>query len=196
MIPRQRLHKSAKFTFFVHYKNDLYMVSEASLAAIKKHGFKPGHKHGGRKPIAVELKAREFILKCIGGEEGVKKIIMSAFGKAVKGSIKHQEFLMNYILGRPVDRIKIESNYGVEATSAPVVKIIADTLRLAKLEKDLEASPEPAIDQSRIEEMEKLLNKEIKEPTPEHTLEEISAPQPTKQLKAASKRKVSKKKKK
>lgn len=149
------------------------MVKEASLNNLRK--FQTGNKLGGRKPLGIELKAREFILQCIGGEEGVKKIIKSAFGKAIRGSIKHQEFLMNYILGKPVDRIKIENAYGSNAPiTSPIVKIIADNLRLEKLSKDIEAAPPKPVDQTRIDEMESILNKAVNEP-PLEPLEEIPA---------------------
>lgn len=156
---------------------------------------------GGRRPKAIELKARDFILKVIGGDDGVKKLIAKIFQQATRGSFKHQELLLNYILGKPVDRVKIESNYGAEAVQAPIIKIIADNLRLQKLEKDLKGAPPEPITQERIDEMERLLNQEMNkptnnEPTPEVALDNgMPAEEKVKRLKAASKVKKTKKKK-
>ena len=124
-------------------------------------GFKKGNK-AAQLHIAPALKmgAREFVLRCIGGDEGVKAIVAKAFQKAKAGSYRHQELLLNYILGKPVDKVKLDVNGNLPVTSAPVVKIIADHLRLEKLEKDLVAAP-PIVSASAIEEMENILNKEI-----------------------------------
>lgn len=116
----------------------------------------------GRKPVAIELKAREFILGCINGEEGVRRLIGKVYAQAMKGSYKQQELLFNYILGRPVERIKIDSAYGPSAvTSAPVINIIADTLRLARLERD--SKEEVPVDEDRIAEAEQVLERAIEQ---------------------------------
>lgn len=122
-------------------------------------GFQKGHKLSpaqGRPPRAVELKAREFILECIKGDEGIKKIIDKVYRQAIKGSHKHQELLLHYILGKPTDKIKIEATGNIPASNPTVVKIIADNLRLDQLNKDVQAAP--VISQDRINEMEKILN--------------------------------------
>lgn len=124
----------------------------------KRTQFKKGDKRCGRKPLAVELKAREFILKVMNGEPGLETLVKKIFTQALKGSFKHQELLLNYILGRPVEKIKIDNAYGsTPVVSAPVVKIIADTLRLQRLEKDAEEVVEP----DRIEEAEAILEAAI-----------------------------------
>jgi hypothetical protein len=127
-----------------------------------KTRFKKGQKvNRGRKPLAIELKAREFILACINGQKGVDALVMKIYSQALKGSFKQQELLLNYILGKPVERLKIDGAYGAAPVmSAPVVKIIADTLRLARLEKDAE-EPVP-VDENRIAEAEKVLEEAIK----------------------------------
>lgn len=114
---------------------------------------------GGRKPVAIELKAREFILKCINGEKGAEELVAKIYSQAMKGAYKQQELLMNYILGRPVEKLKIDSAYGPSTVmSAPVIKIIADTLRLQRLEKD---AAEPVMDEDRIVEAERVLEEAI-----------------------------------
>jgi len=119
------------------------------------HRFKVGNKGGGRKPLAVELNAREFILSVINGTDGVQDLINKIYSQALKGSFKHQELLLNYILGKPTERIKLENaNGGPLPTYSPVVKIIADHLRLEKLNKDAEE----VVDKDRIEEAERILN--------------------------------------
>lgn len=128
----------------------------------KIHRFGKGNKFGkGAPPVAIKLKAREFILECIGGEKGVQLIIAKVFQKAKAGSIKHQELLLNYILGRPVENIKIDAAYGQSMLSSPsVVKIIADNIRLDKLATDADAA-RSNMTPERIKEMEDILNKEI-----------------------------------
>lgn len=124
----------------------------------KKTRFKPGH-HIGRKPRVIELKAREFILSVINGEQGVEKLVKKIYDQAVKGSYKQQELLLNYILGKPVEKLKIERAYGSQpVVSEPVIKIIADTLRLQRLERDSEAPlEEGVVEESRIAEAERVL---------------------------------------
>jgi len=124
-----------------------------------RHRFPKGNKFGGNEPVVKTLKAREFILACIGGDEGVKAIIMSAFKKAKQGSYKHQEILLNYLLGRPVESVKLDVSGSGALPSPTVVKIIADHLRLERLNKDAEAAP--VITEDRIKEMEDTLNKHI-----------------------------------
>lgn len=124
--------------------------------------FKEGNKEAvgiGRPPKVIELKARELVLSCINGEEGVRAIIIAAFKKAKAGSIRHQELLLNYILGKPVERLKLEQHGQAILPSPGVVKVIADHLRLEKLNADVKAAP--IISQDRIDEMERILNKEI-----------------------------------
>lgn len=119
------------------------------------HRFKPGNKGGGRKPLAIELNAREFILGCISGAEGMKAIVEKVYAQALKGSFKHQELLLNYVVGKPTERIKLENaNGGPLPNYSPVVKIIADHLRLEKLNKDAEE----VVDKDRVEEAERILN--------------------------------------
>jgi len=136
---------------------------EAGRKTRWKKGVAPNPK--GRPPLAIELKARDFILQCIGGEEGVKTLVDKIFTQATKGSFKHQELLLNYILGKPTERIKLENaNGGPLPTYSPVVKIIADHLRLEKLNKDAEE----VVDKDRIEEAERILNGAI---APSHTVD-------------------------
>jgi hypothetical protein len=107
----------------------------------------------------AKLKAREFILESIGGPDALFVLVTKIYQQAKKGSYKHQELLMNYLLGKPVDRIQLENAQGgAILPSAPVVKIIADTIRLNKLDTDVKAA---AFDGERIKEMEDILNKEV-----------------------------------
>jgi len=124
-----------------------------------KKGFQKGNKFGGNKPIAITMKAREFILACINGEDGVNRIVHKIYMQALKGSYKHQELLLNYILGRPVESVKLDVSGSGVAPSHTVVKIIADHMRLERLRSDAEAAP--VISQDRIKDMEDILNKEI-----------------------------------
>lgn len=125
----------------------------------KKGQLVPGR---GRKPRAIELKAREFILKIINGEEGMERLVKKIFAQALKGSYKQQELMLNYILGKPVERIKIDQAYGSQPViSQPVLNIIADTLRLQRLERDAEAPLEVAVEESRIVEAERVLEEAV-----------------------------------
>jgi hypothetical protein len=126
-----------------------------------KRGFDKGNRLGGNKPQLLKTKGREFILQCINGDEGLRKIIQSAFAKAVKGSVRHQELLLNYILGKPVEKIKLEGwlEQSGTAQAQPLIQIVADHLRLQQLEKDYKAVKE--VPQERIEEMEKVLNEAV-----------------------------------
>jgi len=136
---------------------------------VQRQGYRPtfaiGNKLGGRKPAALELRAREFILKCINGEAGVKKLIAKIFALALKGQFRQQELLLNYILGKPTERVKIENASSDGVVFNPVVKIIADHLRLEKLERDSAAAP-TVVEEDRVKEMEAILNKEIEKPIP------------------------------
>jgi hypothetical protein len=125
----------------------------------------------GRKPLVLELNAREFILGCINGGVGVDVIVRKVYYQAAKGSFKHQELLLNYILGKPTERIKLENADGKPLpTYSPVVKIIADHLRLEKLTKDAEE----VVDKDRIEEAEAILNNAI---THSPTVESATPPE-------------------
>lgn len=79
--------------------------------------------------------------------------------QALKGSYKHQELLLNYILGKPVEKVKLEQYGQVSAPSPTVVKVIADHLRLERLNAD--AATAPVISDDRIKDMEDELNKAI-----------------------------------
>lgn len=119
--------------------------------------FKKGDPRAGRKPRVIELKAREFILKIIDGDRGLERLVKKIFDQALKGAYKQQELLLNYILGRPVEKIKIDAAYGANTVvAAPVLQIIADTLRLKRLEADAAEVPE-AVEENRIEEVERVL---------------------------------------
>lgn len=116
-------------------------------------------KPGGRAPQAVYTNARAFVLQVIGGEDGIDRIVHKVFTQALKGSFKHQELLLNYILGKPVEKLKLEQYGQGNLPSRSVVKVIADHLRLERLNADAAAAPE--ISEDRIKEMEDVLNKEI-----------------------------------
>ena len=107
----------------------------------------------------AKLKAKEFILESIGGQDSLFLLVTKIYQQAMKGSYKHQELLMNYLLGKPMDRVQIESANGKDILpSHSVVKIIADNIRLDKLSKDIEMV---GMDENRIKEMEDMLNKEV-----------------------------------
>ena len=111
-------------------------------------------------PKALQVRAREFILSCVKGEGGVKKLVEKIYAQAMRGNFRAQEMLMNYIFGRPTESVKIESTNVHEISSAPVVKIIADHLRLEKLNTDAANAP-TVVELSRVEEMESILNKAV-----------------------------------
>lgn len=140
------------------------LKDKKKIAKLVKRGKRTQFRKGdgrvkGRKPLAIELKAREFILGCIGGMKGFEEVVKKVFKQAKAGNFKQQELLMNYILGRPVEKLKIDSAYGPSTVmSAPVIKIIADTLRLQRLEKD---AAEPVMDEDRIVEAERVLEEAI-----------------------------------
>ena len=113
-----------------------------------------------RMPKALQQRAREFVLMCVKGEGGVKKLVEKIYAQAMKGNFRAQEMLMNYIFGRPTESVKIESTNVHEISSAPVVKIIADHLRLEKLNTDAANAP-TVVELSRVEEMESILNKAV-----------------------------------
>jgi hypothetical protein len=109
---------------------------------------------------SVRLHAREFILQCIKHEGGVKNLVVKIYAQAMKGNFRAQEMLMNYIFGRPTESVKIESVNTHEISTAPVVKIIADHLRLEKLERDAANVP-TVVEEQRVEEMERILNNAV-----------------------------------
>lgn len=125
----------------------------------KKKSIEP-KKRGGRVPEVVKLQAQQFIMQVIGGEDGIDRIVHKVYMQALKGSYKHQELLLNYLLGKPVERLKLEAHGSAILPSRTVVKVIADTVRLNKLHDDAKAAP-AVVDQDRIDEMERLLNKEV-----------------------------------
>lgn len=109
-------------------------------------------------PKALRLHAREFILNCIQGEGGVKKVIAKIYAQATRGNFRAQELLLNYIFGRPTERVQIESNSNHNVVIVPTVKIIADNLRLGKLQKDSDNAP-PIVEAFKVEDMEAVLNR-------------------------------------
>lgn len=113
----------------------------------------------------ARMKSREFIMQVIGGEDGLDRVVYKVFTQALKGSYKHQELLMNYLLGKPVERLQLEQyiDRAGPTYSPPVIKIVADHMRLEKLYKDVGAA-EGVIDESRIQEMESVLNKHLSTP--------------------------------
>ena len=129
----------------------------------------------GKVAKAIQVNAREFIIKCCNGEAGVKKLIEKIYAQALKGQFRAQELLLNYILGRPTERIKIENADKEGISYSPVVRIIADHLRLEKLERDAAAAPS-VVEEQRVEEMEKVLNNAIAIAPEVPTVEEESAP--------------------
>ena len=141
----------------------------------KRHRFANGNTMGGRKPAALELRAREFILKCIEGEKGVRMLVNKIFSQALKGQYRQQELLLNYILGRPTERVQIESANSHDVSFPPVVKIIADHLRLEKLERDAASAP-TVVETERVEEMERILNNAVNTAPEVEVIEEKSAP--------------------
>lgn len=107
-----------------------------SVLPVKKFGGpQPG---SGRKPHAIEMKAKEFILSCINGEEGVRKLILKIYKQAAAGSSRHQEMLLNYILGKPVDRLILEANSDIPVSNQTIIKVVAENVRLDRLEKDIQ----------------------------------------------------------
>jgi len=127
----------------------------------KAHAFTKGNKLGGRKPTTVELGSRQKILDII-GPNGFTQIVQRMFAQARKGSFRHQELLCHYILGKPTDRIKIEGDGSPMMQYNPVVKIIADTLRLEKLEKDTRT--DGVIKEDTIKEVEQVLTDAVQTP--------------------------------
>jgi hypothetical protein len=126
--------------------------------------FQKGNNLGakGRLPATVELGAKARLMAII-KEPGFVQIIERIFAQAKKGSFRHQELLLHYILGKPTDRIRVEGGDGMPLMQYnPVVKVIADTLRLEKLERDAK-TPE-VIKEEQIKEMEQVLTDAVNAP--------------------------------
>lgn len=121
--------------------------------------------YGATMPAALKIKAHLFVLKCCNGEAGVKKLIEKIYAQAMKGNFRAQELLLNYILGRPTERVKIENAQENGIAYNPTVRIIADHLRLEKLQRDADNAP-TVVEENRVQEMESILNKEIEKPSP------------------------------
>jgi hypothetical protein len=102
-------------------------------------------------------------------EPGFIQIIQRMFAQARKGSFKHQELLLYYILGKPTDHLHLEGDKLPLMQYNPVVKIIADTLRLERLEKDKQTAGD--VPQSAIDEAEGILNKAVEERVAEVEME-------------------------
>jgi hypothetical protein len=134
----------------------------------------------GATPKVLQIKAREFIIKCCNGEAGVKKLIKKIYANALKGNFRAQELLLNYILGRPTEKIKIESADTNGIAYTPVVRIIADNLRLEKLNKDVDSAP-VVVDPDRIKEMEDVLNRAAENSNVTPTVEEEPTPKKKRQ---------------
>ena len=110
--------------------------------------------------VDIKENGRNFVLLSIGGRNGVVMILEKVLSQALRGSFKHQELLLNYILGKPVERLKLDALVDREnqPVSNTVFQIIADNVRLDKLAKDVEAAE--GVDEERIKAMENLLNNE------------------------------------
>lgn len=107
----------------------------------------------------AKLKARDFILDSIGGPDALFVLVTKIYNQAKRGSFKHQELLMNYLLGKPVDRIKLENAPSGSVVSRPVLQILADNIRLDRLDKDVKAAS--VMSDDRIKEMEDILNNKV-----------------------------------
>ena len=126
----------------------------------------------GSRPKVLQIKAREFIIKCCNGESGVQLLVKKLYAQALRGNFRAQELLLNYILGKPTEKVKIESANENGIAYTPIVRIIADHLRLEKLNKDIDGAP-TVVEQERVEEMERVLNGAING-TPTRTLEGVT----------------------
>lgn len=119
-----------------------------------------GKDHKVSKVDYVKLMGRELILEAIGGMDVFVLIVSKVAAQAKRGSFKHQELLMNYILGRPTEKIKLDASGTLGGAHSPtVVKIIADHLRLERLNNDANAAP--VISEDRIKDMEDTLNNAV-----------------------------------
>lgn len=152
------------------------LSGKSQLSYTKQHRFAVGNTLGGRRPRSLEWRAREFILKCIEGEKGFTMVVKKVFSQALKGNFRAQELLFAYILGKPTDRVHVETSMSAqEISSPPIVRIIADHLRLEKLEKDAASAP-TVVEAERVEEMERILNNAVASAPEVPVVEEVRAP--------------------
>jgi hypothetical protein len=119
-------------------------------------GFGGKIKGQGRKPAAIEMKAKEFMLACVNGAAGMEALIKKIYRQALKGNFAQQQLLLNYILGKPVDRLILEANDNAlkNLSMSPVINIVASQVRLDRLEQD---AKERVHDLERIKEAEVIL---------------------------------------
>ena len=113
----------------------------------------------GGELVDLKSNARDLVIVCLGGKSGVVKLLNKVIDQALKGSFKHQELLLNYILGKPVERLKLDASLDKEnhVPIIPVMQIVASAPRLNKLAQDSEVIDE-AMSEERIKQMEDLLN--------------------------------------
>lgn len=109
----------------------------------------------GKRPEIIRFGSREYIMGII-GLDGLEKVVMKVYNQAIKGSFKHQELLMNYLMGKPVEKLKLDAyvDKGMTRPVSTVYQIIAEPTRLGKLHADAEI----VVDHGQIKEMEDLLN--------------------------------------
>jgi hypothetical protein len=69
----------------------------------------------GRKTKAEELGLPMLIEDCI-GEKGKRAMIEKIHSQAKKGSFAHQQLLMHYMFGKPVDHVKVDQDSNVIIT--------------------------------------------------------------------------------
>jgi hypothetical protein len=70
----------------------------------KSGGFREG---GGRKTKADELGLPKLIEDVI-GEVGKKELIQKIFSQAKSGSFPHQQLIMNYSFGKPIEKVEVK----------------------------------------------------------------------------------------
>lgn len=63
----------------------------------------------GRKSKAEELGLPVLIEECI-GEKGKRLIVEKIYTQAKGGSFPHQQMLMQYMFGKPTDKVDLTSN--------------------------------------------------------------------------------------
>lgn len=82
--------------------------------------------NSGRKSRAEEMGLPTLVEQVI-GEDGKKTLLEKIFSKAKEGSFLHQQLLMNYIFGKPTDKLDVTSKGDkIETTKEIVFRNYAD----------------------------------------------------------------------
>lgn len=90
-------------------------------------------KGAGRKPLAVELRTKDYLDKNL-GEEKKLKLVNRLFEMAMQ-EYRYAELLMAYWFGRPTEKMEV-NNTGLPENYTPVVNVITTREKHEKLLQD------------------------------------------------------------